>query len=94
MLRQGLKREYVLAICLICALSDAVLIAAGIGGLGTLVAKSGVALKVVAAGGALFLFLYGVRSFLRAARAETLEAAGKEPAGLARRSPPASPSPS
>ncbi len=73
-LRQGLKRKFVFAICLVCALSDAVLIAAGIAGLGALVARSDTALKIVTAGGALFLFAYGVRSFLRALKPEALRA--------------------
>ena len=33
-LRQGLLDRHVFVLCLICALSDAVLIAAGVGGLG------------------------------------------------------------
>jgi len=36
-LRQGLKREHVLVLCLICSFSDAVLIAAGVAGLGSLI---------------------------------------------------------
>jgi len=36
-LRQGLKREHVFVLCLICAVSDAALIAAGVAGLGTLI---------------------------------------------------------
>lgn len=39
-LRQGLLRQHVFILCLICALSDALLIAAGVAGLGTLIAKS------------------------------------------------------
>ena len=39
-LRQGLKREHVLLICLVCALSDALLITIGVSGTGTLVASS------------------------------------------------------
>ena len=62
-LRQGLRREHVFAICLACALSDAVLIAAGIGGFGVV----GVAVPwiepVMRYGGALFLAAYGLRSF-------------------------------
>ena len=33
-LRQGLRQEYVFAICLTCAVSDAILIAAGVAGFG------------------------------------------------------------
>jgi L-lysine exporter family protein LysE/ArgO len=35
-LRQGLRREHVFAVCLTCALSDAILIAAGVAGFGAL----------------------------------------------------------
>jgi L-lysine exporter family protein LysE/ArgO len=73
-LRQGLKRQFVLPVSLICALSDALLIAAGIAGLGTLVAQSGRALQIVTAGGALFLLGYGVRSFFRALKPEAMQA--------------------
>ncbi|WP_413989736.1 LysE/ArgO family amino acid transporter [Labrys okinawensis] len=62
-LRQGLRREHVFAICLACALSDAVLITAGISGFGVV----GVAVPwiepVMRYGGALFLAAYGLRSF-------------------------------
>jgi L-lysine exporter family protein LysE/ArgO len=73
-LRQGLKRQFVLPVSLVCALSDALLIAAGIAGLGTLVAQSGRALQIVTAGGALFLLGYGVRSFFRALKPEAMQA--------------------
>ena len=33
-LRQGLRREHVFAVCAVCALSDAILIAAGVAGFG------------------------------------------------------------
>ncbi|CAM5776824.1 amino acid transporter [Labrys miyagiensis] len=62
-LRQGLRREHVFAVCLACALSDAVLITAGISGFGLV----GVAVPwiepVMRYGGALFLAAYGLRSF-------------------------------
>ena len=65
-LRQGLLREHVLSICLVCALADAMLIAAGVAGLGTLVASSPVLIRVVTAGGALFLAGYAIVAFRRA----------------------------
>lgn len=74
-LRQGLKREYVFVVCLICALSDALLIAAGVAGLGSIVQRSETAIQVVTIGGALFLFAYGALAFRRAVRPEALEAA-------------------
>lgn len=33
-LRQGLRQEHVFAVCLVCAVSDAILIAAGVAGFG------------------------------------------------------------
>ena len=65
-LRQGLLREHVLPLCLFCASADAVLIAAGVAGLGTTISGSPRLLIVVTAGGALFLFAYGALAFRRA----------------------------
>jgi L-lysine exporter family protein LysE/ArgO len=59
-----------------------VLIAAGVAGLGTLIAQSAGALRLVTAGGALFLFAYGIRSFLRAIRPEALHASENAARGL------------
>jgi L-lysine exporter family protein LysE/ArgO len=62
-LRQGLKGEHVFAVCLTCALSDAVLIAAGVGGFSALQAViPGIATAMRWAGAA-FLFVYGALSF-------------------------------
>jgi len=33
-LRQGLRQEHIFAVCLVCALSDAILISAGVAGFG------------------------------------------------------------
>lgn len=75
-LRQGLKREHVFAVCLVCALSDAVLIAAGVSGFGFIVARLPWLIEVMRYGGAAFLLVYGVRSVLAAFRStETLQAA-------------------
>lgn len=74
-LRQGLLREHVFILCLVCALSDAVLIGAGVGGLGTLVARSPGLIGAVTIAGALFLAAYAVLAFRRALSGETLEAA-------------------
>ena len=65
-LRQGLVRRHVLPVVLVCALSDAALIAAGVGGLGALVQRDATLLAVVTAGGALFLLAYGLFAFHRA----------------------------
>ena len=68
-LRQGLKREHVLAVVLVCALSDALLITLGVAGLGALVQQSPALLHVARYGGATFLFGYGVLAARRAWRA-------------------------
>ena len=59
-LRQGIRRERVLVIVAICALSDALLIALGIGGIGFVIERMPVALDVVRFAGAAFLFAYGL----------------------------------
>lgn len=73
-LRQGLRREHVLVVVVICAASDAVLIAAGVGGLGALIQNAGWALIVVRIAGAAFLTWYGVKSAMRAAKPGVLKA--------------------
>lgn len=74
-LRQGLLRKHVFILCLICSLADAVLIAAGVAGLGTLIAQSPQLVRAVAVGGALFLFAYSALAFRRALRPDALRAA-------------------
>ena len=72
-LRQGLRREHVLAVVVVCAVSDAVLIFAGIAGLGVLIQQAGWVLIVVRVAGAAFLVWYGIRSARRALKPATLE---------------------
>lgn len=75
-LRQGIRREHVFAVALTCALSDAILIAAGVSGFGLLVARLPWLEPVMRWGGAAFLLVYGARAFLSAWRGgEHLEAA-------------------
>jgi L-lysine exporter family protein LysE/ArgO len=81
-LRQGLVRRHVFLLCLVCALSDALLIAAGVAGLGTLIAGSPGLVTAVTIGGALFLFAYGLMAFRRAARPQAMEAAENGGRGL------------
>lgn len=77
-LRQGLIRNHVLIIVMICALSDAVLIAAGVAGVGTLIAQSPLLISVVTLGGALFLASYAFLAFKRAMRPDAMIAAKDE----------------
>lgn len=73
-LRQGLKREHVFVLCLICALSDAMLIAIGVAGLGALVSGAPQLIVVVTAVGALFLGIYGAQAFMRALHPKAMQA--------------------
>ncbi len=74
-LRQGLRREHVLAVVLVCALSDAVLVAAGVAGFGALAEAVPGLERVMRYGGAAFLLVYGARAFFAAWRGgEVLEA--------------------
>ena len=75
-LRQGLRKEHVLAVVLICALSDALLISLGVGGLGTLLQFVPWLIVVVRIGGAVFLIVYGILALRRAARPKALVAEG------------------
>lgn len=65
-LRQGLRREHVLPVVAVCALSDAVLILAGVTGVGALVDRFPAALTAVRLGGAAFLVCYGALALRRA----------------------------
>jgi L-lysine exporter family protein LysE/ArgO len=74
-LRQGLKREHVFAVATVCSLSDALLIAVGVAGMGGLVKASPVLLTLVTVAGIAFLAAYGATAFFRALRPGRLEAA-------------------
>jgi L-lysine exporter family protein LysE/ArgO len=68
-LRQGLRREHVLPVVLICAASDAVLVLAGTAGLGYLVKTLPWLIVVARWAGAISLVLYGVLAARRAWKA-------------------------
>lgn len=61
-LKQGLKREHVFFICLFCALSDAILISAGVAGFGAVTARYPHVVEIAKIAGALFLLIYGLQS--------------------------------
>lgn len=61
-LRQGLRGEHVLAVCLVCAGSDAALIGVGVGFFHQIAAMLPGVLPVMRYGGAAFLLWYGLRS--------------------------------
>ena len=81
-LRQGLIRSHVFILCLICALSDALLITAGVAGLGTIVARSPTLITIVTLGGAAFLASYAFMAFRRAWRPAAMVAGAPEGLGL------------
>jgi L-lysine exporter family protein LysE/ArgO len=67
-LRQGLRGEHVALVCFACALSDAVLITAGVAGFSILAETAPWIEPVFRYGGAAFLIAYGLRSFWSAYR--------------------------
>lgn len=81
---QGLLRQHVFVLCLICAAADALLIAAGVAGLGTLISASPLLIRLVTLGGAIFLFFYAYVALRRALRPAALHAAGQGEADLGR----------
>ncbi|MEP6388747.1 MAG: LysE/ArgO family amino acid transporter [Halioglobus sp.] len=82
-LKQGLKKHHVFWVCLICALSDGVLIGLGVAGFGALVDAFPAIESVARYGGALFLTVYGIKSFVSAFRtSHHLDPAGDVPETL------------
>jgi L-lysine exporter family protein LysE/ArgO len=81
-LRQGLKREHVLAVVLVCALSDALLITLGVAGLGGWIEHQPTALALARYGGAAFLLVYGTLAARRALHGESMQAAQGGPLSL------------
>ncbi|RKQ71125.1 L-lysine exporter family protein LysE/ArgO [Litorimonas taeanensis] len=61
-LRQGLRRQHVLAVVLVCAISDTILIIAGVSGFGYLMERASWLEPSFTYAGAAFLFFYGARS--------------------------------
>ncbi|MBZ0217269.1 MAG: LysE/ArgO family amino acid transporter [Fimbriimonadaceae bacterium] len=74
-LRQGLIRQYVLAVAGICFVSDAALIFAGVAGFGAFVSAYPLLIVLVTGVGAVFLFVYGALALYRAWHPGRLEAA-------------------
>lgn len=74
-LRQGLRREHVVTVVVICAGSDAVLILAGVGGLGTLIDAAPQALDALRLVGAAFLLTYAAIAARRVLHPQSLDPA-------------------
>lgn len=77
-LKQGLKKEHVFILVLICSMIDAILIFLGVKGLGSLIASSETFLFFVTLFGIIFLVVYGVLSLKNAFSHEALHVKGLE----------------
>ncbi len=82
-LRMGLLRHHVFWLCLFCALSDAILIVAGIAGLGALVGSNPKLLIIIAFMGFLFLGSYSLLALKRVIYPVALQAADVSKLALA-----------
>lgn len=76
LLRQGLRNEHVFAVSLTCALSDAILIALGVAGFGTIIGMAPWLDPVMRYGGAAFLIFYGAANMRSALRSSDTLASG------------------
>ena len=77
-LKQGLLRSHVFIICLICALSDAILITIGTTGIGKIIESHPDWLKAITWFGVAYLFIFGIISFRAALSNQTLSAAAAD----------------
>lgn len=82
-LRQGIRREHVVLVVAICALSDLALIAVGVAGGGALFTAVPWLAVVARYGGALFLLIYGLLAARRALRRPAADAAALDPEAAA-----------
>lgn len=71
-LRQGIRREHVLPVVLICAINDAVMMLLGTAGIGLLIERAPIIIMIVMWGGIVFLLWYAWSAFRRAFRPEAL----------------------
>ncbi len=72
-LRQGLRREHVGSVVLLCAVADAVLIAAGVLGMAQALGDRPGLARALALAGAVFLAFYGGQAWRRARRPNFLQ---------------------
>ena len=76
-LRLGLMRHHVFAAVLFCAVSDAILIIAGVAGLGAIIQQLPLLLEVFRYAGSAYLIWFGIGAVRRALKPATLEAQGE-----------------
>jgi L-lysine exporter family protein LysE/ArgO len=78
-LRQGLLRQHRFPVALFCAFSDALLIIAGVAGLGTAIGSHPTLMTAIAIAGAAVLAWYGIAAFRRALHPEAMNVDGNAP---------------
>ena len=71
-LRQGLRREHVASVVFFCAISDALLIAAGVLGMAQALGERPMVANALALAGAVFLAVYGWKALRRALQQNSL----------------------
>lgn len=76
-LRLGLMRHHVFAAVLFCAISDALLIIAGVAGLGAVIQQLPLLLEIFRYAGAAYLIWFGISAVRRAMKPSSLEAQGE-----------------
>ncbi len=72
-LRQGIRKEHVLLTVLLCTVSDIILIAAGVSGVGFIVERAPWILTVARVGGTIFLVCYAFFALRRAIAPSSLD---------------------
>lgn len=79
-IRQSLTRKHVLLVVVICALADAILIIAGIAGLGALITSAPMLMEFIRWFGVLYLAWFGIKSVRSAFKNQSLDAGSAQSA--------------
>lgn len=83
-LQQGIRRQHVLVVVLICGLTDALLEVLGVAGIGFVIERAPVVLEIVRWGGVVFLLWYAFTALKRVIAPQSLETGEAAQASLAR----------
>lgn len=81
LIKQGIRREGITAVIIVCVLSDIVLITGGIAGVGILVEKAPLVLEVLRWGGAVYLLWFAWRTFKDALHPGSVTVVDEAPTG-------------
>jgi L-lysine exporter family protein LysE/ArgO len=81
-LKQGIMRSHVFWVCFTCAVSDALLISAGVVGFGVIVTQFPSLPRIMSLGGAAFLIFYGLTRFIAAYKGSEQTTLSTKPAAL------------